>query len=174
MFMASGRSPSYATRSWARSVSGQDRLVGRMDVRHAVDEIQAGPAATSKGRIGGTHRPAAGSEARIALREVEEDPCDRLRVLELAYALEQLADRHAYELDRLVRRRPRLTLLDVLRDEEPHPFAAEAGRGVEGGELAPRAAPQARLLLELALRCREGLLPLLERPRWKLQQLLAR
>src|SRR5207248_4294781 len=86
----------------------------------------------------------------------------------------QLADRHAHELDRLVRRRPRLPLLDALRDEEPHPLAAEAGRRVEGGELAPRAAPQARLLLELAPRGREGLLAFLERPRRKLQQLLAR
>ena len=44
---------------------------------------------------------------------------------------------------------PRLAGLDALGDEHPHPLAAEPGRRVEGGELAPRAPGQARLLREL-------------------------
>src|SRR5205823_12841596 len=66
------------------------------------------------------------AEAPVALREVEQQPGDRLRVLELADAAAQLFDRNAHELDRLVGLLPGLALLDALRDEEPHPLAAEA------------------------------------------------
>ena len=53
-----------------------------------------------------------------------------------------------------------------------HLLAAEAGRRVEDRPLAPAAARQARLFLELATGAVEWRLSVLERPRRQLEQLL--
>src|SRR5207302_1478414 len=63
-------------------------------------------------------RPPRRSESSVALLEVEEQPGDRLRILELAHAAVQLGDRDAHELDRLVCLLPRLARLDAVGDEE--------------------------------------------------------
>src|SRR2546423_1167364 len=120
----------------------------------------------------GVPRAARVPSASVARVEVEQKPCDRLRILELGDEAAQLRHRDRHELDRLVRLLASLPLLDAFGDEEPHALSAEARRRVEGRQLAPGASGQAGLLLQLALRGHERLLALRQRPRRQLEQLL--
>src|SRR5207244_8527642 len=88
------------------------------------------------------------SAAPLSLLEVQEQPGDRLRVLEVAHQRAELRDRNCDQLDLLVRLLPRLAGLDALREEQVHPLATEARRRVERRQLAPLAAGLAGLLLE--------------------------
>ena len=83
-----------------------------------------------------------------------------------------VARRPAHDFELLVALRARLAAFELLREEEVHALAAEAGRRVEGRGLAPAATGQARLFRELAACAVERRLARLERARRKLEQLL--
>src|SRR5579885_1979211 len=104
--------------------------------------------------------------------EIEREAGDRLGVLELGHPDRRAAEEH--DLDVLVRLGRRLAVLDALGEEDVHVLAREPGRRPEAAEPRPRAAGQAALLLQLALRRRERLLAGLARAGRYLQQMTAR
>jgi hypothetical protein len=95
--------------------------------------------------------------------QVQQQSRDRLGVLELADSLVDLRDVPVHELELLVLLGLRDPCLDTFCDEDVHALPAKAGRRVETAELAPRAARQAGLLLQLAPRALERRLAFFER-----------
>ena len=93
------------------------------------------------------------------LVEVEQKPGDRLRVFDGRDVRGDLARRPAHDFELLVALRARLAAFELLREEEVHALAAEAGRRVEGRGLTPAATGQARLFRELAACAVERRLP---------------
>src|SRR5579884_170247 len=102
--------------------------------------------------------------------EVEQQPGERLRVLDLAEPRTDLLDGPAFELELLVGGGRGLAALDSLDHEQVHPLPAEPRRRPERRQLAPIAAGQPTLLLQLAPRGRQWLLPRLGRSRRQFQQ----
>src|SRR6266536_1305172 len=87
-----------------------------------------------------------------SVADVEEQADQGFRILDFFEVLLELGHRPANELELLVLLRSRFALVEILREEEMHPLAAEARRREEGPHLMPVAAPQPRLLLELPAR----------------------
>src|SRR5438552_4740440 len=106
--------------------------------------------------------------------QVEEQARECLCILDLVQPGRDLARRPAHDFQLLVRLRARPAPFEAVGDEEMHPFAAEPGRRVEGGELTPRASGEPCLLLELAARTVAPTYPVLACARGKFEQVFAR
>src|SRR5579872_2129162 len=113
------------------------------------------------------------SSTATAAKE-QEQPDERLRVLDLGEAVGDVGDRDALERDLFVGLGLRLALVDVGRKEDVHLLAHEAGRSPQHRTAAPVAAAEAGFLLQLALRTRERGLTRFERTGWELEQLAPR
>src|SRR5437764_5512564 len=116
------------TRAIAGTLSAQRRHISR-------DTIAVGGGSWC---LVGVPRRAAGSDAAAA--QVEQQPCQRLRVLDLAEARRDLGDRDAHELDRLVLFRLPHAFLDAFCEEQMHQLAAKTGRRPERRHAPPLAA----------------------------------
>src|SRR5436190_102326 len=111
--------------------------------------------------VGARETRPGGSGSRL---QEQRETGDRLRVLQLGEPVRNRCERPPEDLDLLVIFGSCGPAFDVDREEYVHALPAEARRRVERAELAPRAAREPDLFLELAPCVRERLLPVLERP----------
>src|SRR5919198_5953172 len=85
-----------------------------------------------------------------------------------------LGDGPAHDVQLLVGFGGRVAAVEILRDEEMHALATEAGRRIERRRLAPAPTCEARLFLELPARTRERGLAGFQRSGRQLDELLQR